>query len=221
MRVLFINLVSGLLAGLFFFFSHNPASAQEKTILAPTGEYATIDMKPLITVIQTLQKGSDAEKAQAAKGIQSNPEKYAPPVFYILSETLFKQGDKDKAAFWFYAGQLRARYDAERCADVSARQAVAALNQHFGQPINQYMFENLPKLKALIPQVIEWDKKTPHDYDHRWINLSGMEAINGTADGSKPVLSLPENEWPAIAEKTRQNYLEGFHEALKMAQEQK
>jgi hypothetical protein len=134
---------------------------------------------------------------------------------------LFDQGLRDEGAFWLYAGQLRARYDANRCADVSARQAVAVLTDRFGPPINLYMFKDLPKLEALIPKVVDWDRKTPHDYDHRWINLHGMNAIMESLDGTgkpKP-LSLPRAQWDAIAEKTRADFLAGFRQALAMAKQ--
>jgi len=42
------------------------------------------------------------------------PENYAPPVFYALSEALLVRGEKDDAAFWFYAGQIRTRFDAHK-----------------------------------------------------------------------------------------------------------
>lgn len=85
--------------------------------------------------------------------VRANPQKYAPPAFYVLSHALFAQNQCDDAAFWFYAGQLRARYDATRCADATAGSAVDVLNDNYGTPINQYMFQRPTELKALIPKV--------------------------------------------------------------------
>jgi hypothetical protein len=137
-------------------------------------------------------------------------------VLYELSRTLFSLGQKDEAAFWFYAGQLRARFDANRCSDISARQAVAVLNQEYGTPINQYAFQDLSKLESLIHRVVEWDRSTPHNYDHRWINLHGLEATlsaMGEESSNKP-LSLPSEQWETIAENTRKKHLENFEEVL-------
>lgn len=198
----------------------HPASAKD-VALQPVGEYAEIDTHRENLVILMLQEGGEDRK-KAMRMILSQPERYAPPVLMALSYFLFQDGRKDEAAFWFYAGQLRARFDANRCADVTARQAVSILNNQFGPPINQYMFQdaNIPKLEALVPRVVAWDRKTPHKYDHRWINLHGRNAMSASlaSQKGKPAeakpLSMPQAQWPRIAEKTRNDYLEGFREVM-------
>lgn len=203
-----------------FFCAVRPLGAPAETInLAPQGEYAKIDVRLANESIKILSQGSKDEKNKMASEIIASPQKYAPPVFYALSSVLFQRGEKDMAGFWFYAGQLRARFDANRCADISAREAVAVLNDQYGCPINQYMFKDVPTLEALIPKVVEWDRLTPHDYDNRWINLHGMGAIEAGLEGvdakeKQPAMSLPKDEWELIAEKTRQDYLAGFKQAM-------
>jgi hypothetical protein len=192
-------------------------SYSEEIVLPRKGEYKNIDVKLQNDAIDTLIRGSQKDKEYTTNLIMTSPEKYAPPVFYVLSSVLFHENKKDEAAFWFYAGQLRGRFDANRCADISAREAIAVLNQKYGPEINQYTFQDLPKLKALVPKVVEWDKKTPHKYDHRWINLHGMDAVNASLDnseGKRDVMSLPKDEWDKIAEKTRANYLSSFNEMM-------
>ena len=194
-----------------------PLVLAETKVVTPTGEYALIDTRLANETIRVLSTGSKKEKEAVIGAIRTTPENYAPPVFYLLSNVLFGMGEKDDAAFWFYAGQLRAQFDANRCADSTARQAVSVLNNEFGSPINEYMFKDIPKLKSLIPRVVEWDRKTPHNYDHRWINLHGMSAMMsglGASGSVKSVLSLPEDQWNDIAEKTRTDYLEGFQQAM-------
>ncbi|MDB5936337.1 MAG: hypothetical protein JWQ01_3681 [Massilia sp.] len=189
--------------------------AQNKVIVAPTGEYAKIDVRLAQDTIKVLSSGSAQEKDNAVALVLAHPENYVPPVFYAMSAVLFDLGKKDDAAFWFYAGQLRARFDANRCLDISARQAVGVLNQTYGTPINQYALKDMTKLEALIPRVVEWDKATPHNYDARWINLHGMGAvISGLSPASSPAapvaFTAPKDTWDAIAEKTRADYLSGF-----------
>lgn len=172
-------------------------------------------------VIRNLEQGTASECQEAVKRITSAPDRFTPPAFYALSTVLFEQGKKDEAAFWFYAGQLRGRFDANRCADKSARQAVQMLNLQYGTAINQYMFNRMEKLKALIPKVVEWDRKTPHNYDHRWINAHGMDAINAELSNSKidkSKTSLPEEQWSRIAEKTRTDYLAAFQKVTSPTQ---
>lgn len=194
----------------------SPVVAETK-VVTPTGAFAQIDTRLANETIRALSTGNKKEREAAIGAIRATPENYAPPVFYLLSNVLFEMGEKDDAAFWFYVGQLRARFDANRCADTSARQAVSVLNQEYGTPINQYTFKDIPKLEALILRVVEWDRKTPHNYDHRWINLHGMSAMMsglGAPSSDATVLSLQEDQWNDIAEKTRTDYLDGFQQAM-------
>lgn len=190
------------------------AGLAENVTVKPQGAYATIDTS---RATQTMRALADpAQRPAIVDAVQAHPENYEPPVLFALSQALFADGKKDEGAFWFYAGQLRARFDANRCADESARSAVGVLNNNYGPPVNQYMFKDLAKLEALIPKVVEWDRKTPHNYDPRWINLHGMNAMLSGMDGGKSdeTMSLPASEWDAIAEKTRKDYLSGFQEAM-------
>ena len=193
------------------------ADAQETVTLAPTGAYAAIDTSLATRVIQDLTQPGTARE-QAVRDVTVAPQNYAPPVFYQLSSVLFDEGHRDDAAFWFYAGQLRARFDANRCTDPTAAAAVSALNEQFGTPINQYMFQDPDRLAALVEKVVDWDRATPHDYDQRWINLHGMAAVTGAMDGeaADAPLSLPEDQWDMIAERTRTDYLDGLRQALEM-----
>lgn len=191
----------------------------KKTYLKMKGVYAEIDTTQSKEAIISLSNKREEKVANTISAIKANPENYAPPVLYELSRTLFSLDQKDEASFWYYAGQLRARFDANRCADISARQAVAVLNQEYGTPINQYAFQDLNKLESLIHRVVEWDRSTPHNYDHRWINLHGLEATlsaMGEESDNKP-LSLPAEQWETIAENTRKKHLENLEEVLLQA----
>ena len=189
-----------------------PLSRAENIIVKPTGAYAAIDTHLANETIRSLQTAKPEAQAELIKKITGAPENYAPPVLYLVSSLLFKEDKKDEAMFWFYAGQLRGRIDAEICADRSAREAVAVLNQQFGLPINQYAFKDIPKLTATVENVLKWEEKTECKYDRRWINLHGMGAFVGDADAA---LSAPAAEWENIRKKTRDEYRTGFNEAMK------
>ena len=194
--------------------------AQTRT-LEPSGEYANIDTRVAREAIEALSSGAPDRQARTIAAVTAAPEKYAPPVFYALSRTLFEQDKKDEAAFWFYAGQLRARFDANRCADASARQAVSVLNREYGGPVNKHAMQDLAKLEKIVGRAVAWDRATAHDYDHRWINLHGMGAVLSAKEGAKPApLSLPQQDWPAIADKTRRDYLSGFRKAMERMKQQ-
>lgn len=203
------------------------AALAKDIVVESTGEYAKIDTALLKEAMTKLRSADKAVRLQEIAEIKAHADKYAPPVFYLMSNVIFNDADKadtsakDDAAFWFYAGQLRGRFDANRCADKSARSGIAVLNMEYGGPINRYMFmqSDLDKIENLVPEVVEWDKTTPHNYDQRWLNLHGMNAMITSLDSEDQAknnpLSLPQSEWEAIAEKTRADYIAGFNDALK------
>jgi len=179
--------------------------------IEPTGVYKTIDVRLANDTIKALHDSKGEKRLQIIQKITDEPENFAPPVLYFLSSVLFEGGKKDEAMFWFYAGQLRGRIDANICADISAQAAMGELNQRFGLLINQYSFKDIPKLTNTVSQVLVWEEKTPCAYDRRWINLHGMNAVIG--DTNSP-LSAPKEQWEAIRKKTRDEYRSTFYEAL-------
>ena len=136
-----------------------------------------------------------------------------------FSEVLFNENKKDEAAFWYHAGLLRCQYDANRCADVSAREGVGVLAMKYGPAITGYVLQDPAKWNTLITEVVEWDRKTAHNYDCRWINLHGMNAVMASVAGDQrtgevPAMSLPKAKWEDIAEKTRKDFQKTFHEII-------
>jgi hypothetical protein len=195
---------------IFSLFAFGIVSADEVAV-EPTGIYKTIEVRFAYDTIRALHDKNDDKRLAVISAIRNRPEDFSPPVFYVLSSVLFEQDKKDEAVFWFYAGQLRGRIDANICADKSARSAVGALNQKFGAPINQYSFRNMSLLTNTVERVLAWEEKTPCRYDRRWINLHGMAAMTG--DTNAP-LSAPKEQWEIIRKQTREEYRSEFHAAL-------
>ena len=185
--------------------------AQIQTIeVQPKGEYADIRIEDQNATIEKLNSTDKEIQKKAVTQILKSPNTYVPPVLYSLSNYLFHNDNKRDAAFWFYTAQLRARYDANRCNDPTAVQAVSVLNQNYGTQINQYGFKDLSNLERIVNEVAAYVRSNPENYDHRWINLHGMGAfVNGGE-----ALSKPKPEWSKIKEETVSEYMAGFNEAL-------
>jgi len=175
----------------------------------PQGEFASIDVRLANEAIHTLKSADQAAKDRLRRDIEKSPSRYAPPVFYALAIDLHRAGATKDAVFWLSAGRLRARVDANRCADVSARQAVGALEVGVPPELAKAVLAE-PDLLALVDKVLAWDASTPYAYDHRWINLHGMQAMMSALDpakqDAKPQLSLPRESWPALMAKTRADF---------------
>ncbi len=177
----------------------------------PSGAYAEIDTKPLVAAMEQLLNGSPKGKREMAEEVIAHSDRYAPPVLFALSSELAGEGRRDEGMFWFYAGQLRTRFDINRCADQTVADIASLLTEKFGKSINSYAFKDPAKLKAVIQRVIEWDTRTPHNYDQRWINLHGMGAF---VEGGQTSLSVDEKKWPDIAKSTREQYWAGYRLAV-------
>lgn len=179
----------------------------ENVSVAPAGEFAKIDVKEQNAMLEKILKGDDASILK----VIDQPENFNPVVLYGLSSALFANGKKEEAAFWFYVGQLRGRSDANKALDMSARAGIGALNQKFGRAINQYAMKDISKLKEIVAEVVKFDESTPRNYDPRWISLHGMDVFLE----KEKVAFEPESKWEAINTKTRNDYYNGFKQAMK------
>lgn len=190
--------------------------AQSVKEVKTTGMYQEIDVAKHNKAVEALNGKNKKLRNQTVNDVLANPDSYSPPVLYALSRELFSSDRKEEAAYWFYVAQLRARYDAYRCTDHTARQVVSVLNGEYGPEINKYAFENLDLLEKTIDKVVEFVRTNEEDYDPRWVNLHGMGAVRaGLGDGSQDnQLSEPEGKWKAIKTKTINEYYSGFKKML-------
>jgi hypothetical protein len=175
---------------------------------------APLDLGPLRATLVELHSPRRADRDAAVDAVRASPGRYPPPVLYALGHTLFQRGERDEAIFWYHAGQLRARFDVERCADPTVGDVLDQLRRQYGEPINEYAFVDaeLGVLRGAVQRVVAWDRATPRDYDHRWVNLHGVRAF---AQPGPPVpLSRPRVQWPALAERVRADYLDGMRVVL-------
>lgn len=176
--------------------------------VTPTGEHAEIDLTAQRTALAAL---SDPERRErAVREVLATPSRFAPPILYALATALFDGGRHEEGAVWFYAAQLRTRFDVRRCADPTVADVPVLLRERHGPPINRWAFAETGRLRSLVERAVEWDRAIPHDYDQRWINLHGMGAFR--ADGTP--LSLPRDGWDELAERTRVEYLDELDRVL-------
>ena len=181
------------------------------TPVEPSEPYKDIDVHLAVDTVKALREYTGEKQMKLANAIMAKPAEFSPPVLYVLSSVLFEQGKKDDAVFWFNAAQLRGRIDANICADKSAAKIVYAMNGRYGLQISQYAFTNLAMFTNTADRVVAWEEKTPCHYDRRWINLHGIDAMNGNTNSP---LSAPLDQWDAIRKRTRDEYLSEFHKGM-------
>lgn len=191
--------------------------------VAPTGEYATIDTKSTVAIMQKLHNTVAHENDDLVSQIEHNSGNYMPPSLFALAALLYRQGDIDNAIFWFNAARLRGSFDAVLTTDISARSAIQALVQQIPEELIKKQFDDIPKLNNIIDRVLKWDKATAYNYDHRWISLHGMNAINSGLENAVPAgsLTVPRDTWDALAKQNRDQYRKSFDDAVIMLQKQR
>jgi hypothetical protein len=197
---------------LILFSSLASYSQVREHVVGAVGVYKEINITNTTRVIQLLvdTKTNISGKAKLIDSIEQNPNSYNPPVLFVLSYELYHFGNKINGMFWFYLAQLRARYDVNRCADKTANASDYDLT--FGPPINAFSSAHLDTLTQVIVKVIAFEKSNEENYDQRWINLTGMDAMSAGLGEKldKKQLSLPKSEWPEIKKKTIEDYSNGF-----------
>jgi len=192
--------------------------AGKTVVVKSAGEYATINTKRAIEVIQKLSHTSGHENDALVKEIKNNPGNYEPPVLFALADLMYRQGKTIDAIFWLNAGRIRVMFDAERCTDISVKHnVVSGLIYKMPKGLIKAQFDNTPLLKIIIERVISWDKSTPYNYEYRWINLHGIRATNSSLGiGSKATepLTVASDKWDAIAKKNRDDFSKQFDELI-------
>lgn len=101
--------------------------------------------------------------------------------------------------------------------DNSAIQAVTILNNEYGPEINKYAFQDISKLETIVIKVVDFVRENEENYDHRWINLHGIWAVQASLNHEKVFgeLSKPKKEWKKIKQKTVDDYYDGFIKYVK------
>jgi len=182
--------------------------------VAPVGVYQKINLDHDSKTVTLLLDEQNKDKSVLIHTVEMNANHYTPPVLYVLSNVLFAEQRYNEAIYWFYIAQLRARYDVNRCADKTAN--ASDYNETYGPVINKYAFTHLDSLEKMIPLVIAFVRANGEQYDQRWINLSGMDAMSASLDGKAghKSLSVDLSKWPAIKTKTVDTFYSDFKEAI-------
>lgn len=100
----------------------------------------------------------------AAEEIVRAPETLKEPLeLFSPVIILFQQGKKDEAVFWFYAAQLRTRY--QLVFEKGDRgQLLTIMMMTIGVPINNYAFQDTANFLRILDRVLEWDQTTPNPF---------------------------------------------------------
>lgn len=101
---------------------------------------------------------------QLADGIVDKP----PPTYFSLATELYREGQQDEAAFWYYVGLIRYRVwilakgkEAESSEDAYH---FSVLVQSLGQSIYGHVDQNSARLIRAIDKALAWDLEQPNAF---------------------------------------------------------
>ncbi len=89
-----------------------------------------------------------------------------PLNYYLYAGRLLKDGENDKAVFWYHAGELRFKFLelAHPSTSPDAGSPFAALQATVGRPITLYAGSDTKKWVDQINAVLQWDASTPNGF---------------------------------------------------------
>lgn len=138
----------------------------------------------------------------AIQQVKAAPGKYTPRVLFALSEGL---KDERERAFWDLAAIVRSTVDLSRCShDPEWNDAGEWLGlSDFPKPSSPAKV-----WQALMPAVVDWDRKTPREYDQDW-RYFYLEDLAKDKPVSRQVLECRSAKaWAVAAERLRALFLE-------------
>jgi hypothetical protein len=101
--------------------------------------------------------------AAAREELESSRNMKEPLSWFMPALTLYRNDERKDALFWFYAAQLRTRY--ELVFEGGDRgQLLSVMLMTVGGPINNFGFQNPDLLLATFERVLKWDAATPNPW---------------------------------------------------------
>lgn len=132
-----------------------------------------------------------ANQQIAIQYIFAHPEVVHPFGYIQLADVLWRAGDRERAAFWFYIFQSRTRAWVVEDPDPSRYPAArTSLNEEWGKPINEWIGSDVNAWHDLAARAISYEKKFPF--------------YRGKID------SASDSEWQAALIAERHTYEQGF-----------
>jgi hypothetical protein len=110
-----------------------------------------------------LRDGCDPKKAlAAARALIADPQTLNEPTsLFPIALRLYQSGQQADGLFWFYAGQLRAGYEAS-ARGPEAGQAIGLVAGLFGAQIDAYAYDHADLASSAIDKALAWDLATPN-----------------------------------------------------------
>ena len=168
-------------------------SNQEEPVKTPITTLAQLEDWPYLNdLLSRREKGVES----ALDAIERDPSVVPPTALFYAAESLADQNRMERAATYYYLGQLRARFDFMRWGSPADSQnrpeaRLTGLSMLVGQKVSPWVLSDTNRTAGTFQSVKELDLKTPYSY--------------------LPAYPLPENiteedEWADLLTQAREEY---------------
>jgi hypothetical protein len=167
------------------------AAAPNQTLAQPTAKDRLMSCDPTIAL------PAAKEMLTSARSVQEPLEWFTPALI------LFQHDERDEALFWFYAAQLRTRY--QLIFEQGDRpQLLSIMLMTVGGPINNYGFQDPEKLLETYDRVLAWDRTTPNPWRERAQTPEQRAQVTKVYEGFEQLRVKVRNEGQALQQQAVQ-----------------
>lgn len=172
----------------------------ENIVVPKTGKYIEINTSNDERITNLLKSQDSEVRKSSANEVIQKINRFNPVVLCLAGAVIFTDSDKYQGLKLFLIGRIRVAYDILRCEDNSVQDTRRVLDQIFVPVFIDYIKANDDEYKKANTEAIDFFEKNNEEYDQRWINLRGLNAMSAGLGGSNNdnPMSKPQNEWPGI-----------------------
>jgi hypothetical protein len=154
---------------------------------------------------ERLKSCDPAVAVAAADEIVQSPTSLKEPLdLFPAASVYYQRGKKDNAVFWFYAAQLRTRY--QLVFEKGDRgQLLAIMLMTIGQPINNYALQDTARLSRTLDQVLEWDSTTQNPYRNKASSDATNRQVEQVYAGFRDLKKKLATEGPTLEAQARKS----------------
>jgi hypothetical protein len=126
---------------------------------------------PADTLHERLGAKDPAVARAAVAEVIAAADRAEPLSLMLAASRQFEFGTQDEAVFWFYAGQLRARYAPQLAGESS--QTVTIFSVTLGEGLNAHAMRDIVRMLETLAKAMQWDETT---YEV-WAKAHGLDPL--------------------------------------------
>lgn len=136
--------------------------------------------------------------------LERDAERMPTPYLYELARRI-APSDPARALRTYLLARARMGYDAARCADWSALEAIGAWDRYIGPDIAFAIKESTPEMRMQAArEALRLEAALSGDQTPWWVCRSGMDAVQRALSGTPGPLGLkPASDWPKLRAEMR------------------